>query len=501
MIWKIARKELLSNLITFRFSSGTALFLALVVFFTLLLTGVYNQKLERYNQLVSRNNEELSQLMTYQNLKPTIYKPPELLSIFSKGVEANLAKAAQVSVASAPVLAGAYTEENPMLSVFPEFDIVLIFKIVISLLVFLFIYDSISGEKEDKTLALMLSNSIPKHHVLMGKFVGSLITIVIPLTTGFLAVGLILSISPAINLTASDWLRIILIFLASLVMVGTLCCFGLFISSLTKKASDTLIFLFFLWSIFVFVIPNAGTYLANRIIPNEPREKIDLQAENNMNEFRKKVGEYMRQIPREGYIVQSDAQEPWGYYHSYASKGKIRFNQQLYAFAGPLEAEYVDKEWRLRKNYLESLIRQKKLAEMISRISPLSMHEHIISALSRSDLASFERFYQQAAEYRRQLLDYLDQKNAFSSIRYTSSVKEEHLFYVKNSAEYSELRKKYENVKALPLNLDDLPRFQYISENFPDTLKRILPGVVLLSITGILFFLCAFAAFLKYDVR
>jgi len=58
MVWRIAKKEVLANLITLRFSVGTILFLTLVVLFTSVLIDDYRQKLENYNALVSKNNDE-----------------------------------------------------------------------------------------------------------------------------------------------------------------------------------------------------------------------------------------------------------------------------------------------------------------------------------------------------------------------------------------------------------------------------------------------------------
>jgi len=502
MTWRIARKELLGNLITMRFSVGTALFLALVVLFTSVLISDYRQKLERYNGMMTKNSEELRQLMTYQNLRPTVYKPPEVLSVFSRGVEDNIAKEVQISIASVPVPKGAYTAKNPLLSVFPVLDIVLIFKLVISILILLFVYDAISGEKEDRTLALMLSNDVPRHQVLLGKFIGGMITISIPITIGFIAASLILSVSPTVNLAASEWLRIVLMYLVSLIMAGALCCLGLFFSSITRQASETLIFLFFLWVLFVLVVPNSSSFMAAKISPVKSRREIDSQITEFHRELGNKVRDFYRQYPRtDYYYVQSDATEPGGYYHWYASKSQVRLEQGLYAFSEPLQIDYADRAWQLEKSYLESLKKQKKLASTLSLISPLSVYEILVSALAKSDAASFERFYEQAVEYRRQLIDYLYDKKAFSSIRYFATVKEEHLFDVKNIEEYSALRKKYENVKAKHLNLDDLPRFSFKPESPADTLKRILPGFGLLCFIGVLFFICAFVAFLKYDVR
>jgi len=502
MTWHLARKELLANLITMRFSIGTALFLALVVLFTSVLIGDYRQKLERYDELVAKNSERLRNQMSYQNLKPDIYKPPEVLSVFSKGVEDNVAKSAQISIDTVPVPSGAYTAKNPLLSVFPVLDFVLIFKLVISILIFLFVYDSISGEKEDRTLALMLSNGIPRYQVLTGKFIGGMITISIPITIGFLAAGLILSVSPIVALTASEWLRIVLMYIVSLIMVAALCSIGLFFSSITRQATSTLTFLFFVWILFVLVVPNSSTYLAARITPVESRRGIDSRTAEFQRELRKKYYEFMRQNSySDYYYVQSDETEPGGSYHWYATKCQVRLEQQLYAFITPLRMDYADKTWLLEKSSFESLKQQKNLSDMLSLTSPLSVYEILISGLSRSDAASLERFYDQAAEYRRQFIGYLYDKKAFSSIRYFATVKEEDLFDVKNNEEYSLLRKKYEDQKALPLNLEDLPRFRYQPESLADTVKRILPGVGLLFFTGVLFFICTFVAFIKYDVR
>ena len=501
MTWRIAKKELLNNLITLRFSIGSALFLALVVLFTSVLLSDYRQKLERYNEQVVINSERFRNQMTYRNLKPDIYKPPELLSVFSKGLEDNTAKEVQILIDAVPVPKGAYTAKNPLLSVFPVLDIALIFKVVISILVFLFIYDAISGEKEDRTLALMLSNGVPRHRILCGKFIGALITIAIPITIGFLAACLILLVSPVVDLTSSEWFRIVLMYFVSLLMVGVLCCIGLFFSSITRQASQSMIILFFLWVLFVIVIPNSSAYLAARMSPIESRKKIDSQVDEIKAELRKRQRELLANNPRSGRHIQSNAEEPGGSYIQYATKSLIRDRQKLYPVVVPILIEYADMELQIRKNYLESLREQKSLSNMFSLLSPLCIYEMIISGLSRSDAESSERFYEQAGEYRRQMIDYFYDKKAFSSIRFFATVKEEHLVDFKNHEEYSVLREKYEIKNPEPLNLEDFPRFLYRPASLGETLKKILPGVGALSFTGILFFLLAFVAFLKYDVR
>ena len=502
MIWKIARKELLSNLLTLRFAVGTVLFLALAVLFTCVLLGDYRQKLRDYDGLVSKNNGELRGLMTYQNLRPTIYKPPDVLAIFSKGVEENMWNSTRISIGEVPELASGAAAKNPLLSVFPVLDIVLIFKLVVSVLAILLAYDAISGEKEDATLKLTLSNSVPRHQVLFGKFIGGMITLAIPIAIGFLMTSLILELSPTVELTGGDWIRIGLMFVVSLIMVSALFNLGLFLSSLTRRASDTLMLLLFLWVLFLLVIPNGSAYLSSRIKPIESREKVDSQVQEIWERYWNRVSDFYRENPwPQGNGVQSDASEPWGWYHRFATKNLIRYKQMLNAFAEPLKIRYADDAWQANRTYLESMKHQKELAGFISRASPISLYDNLITSLSRTDVPNSERFAEQARGHRQQMIDYLYNKKAFSSIRYFATVKEEHLFDVNSIDEYGPLREKYDREEPSPLDVSDVPLFRYRPEGVAVTMKRILPDMGLLCFMSVLFFMCAFAAFLKYDVR
>ena len=51
---------------------------------------------------------------------------------------------------------------------------------VLSLIALLFTFDSVAGEREHGTLRLMLANPIPRHTVLIGKFLGAFISVNIP---------------------------------------------------------------------------------------------------------------------------------------------------------------------------------------------------------------------------------------------------------------------------------------------------------------------------------
>ena len=502
MIGEIAKKSLLSNMLTLRFSVGTVLFLVLAALFTGVLLDEYRQKLENYNGLVSRNAEELKGLMTYQNLKPTIYKPPEILTVFSKGSAENMVGSIRISVGEVPKLGSADTGKNPFLSVFPVLDIALIFKLVISVLAILLAYDAISGEREDETLKLMLSNSVPRHQILSGKFIGGMITLAIPIMLGFLVISLMLELSPSVELTGDDWIRIALMFVLSVVMVSVLFNLGLFFSAMTKRSSDTLMLLLFLWVLFLLMIPNGSIYVSARLRPILRKESVLSQVQQVWWRFQEEMEDYYRRTPGEGgYGVQNDASEPWGWYHRFATKSLVLSTRNRNVFIEPLRIKYADEAWQTGENYLKSMKRQWKLANSISRTSPLSLYENLISSLSRTDIQGSEIFAIQARDYRQQIIDYLYSKKAFSSIRYFATVKEEHLFDINNMDEWTALREKYDTQDPTPLEVSEIPRFHYRLETIAVTMKRILPDVIVLCFMSILFFMCAFAVFLRCDVR
>ena len=77
MIWKIAKKEFLLNLMTFKFAVGTVLCVVLVAVFVPVLADDYQQRLQRYSQQVMDNEAKLRQVKAYRVLTPTIYRRPQ----------------------------------------------------------------------------------------------------------------------------------------------------------------------------------------------------------------------------------------------------------------------------------------------------------------------------------------------------------------------------------------------------------------------------------------
>jgi ABC-type Na+ efflux pump permease subunit len=123
MVWTITKKEYLLNLMTFKFAVGTILCVVLMAVFTSILLKDYQQRLENYNQAVADDAAELRKARVYKNIKPNIYRRPEVLSIFNEGLEKRLGGSVKIDLENVPEIKSKYLEKNPLLVIFLNFRI------------------------------------------------------------------------------------------------------------------------------------------------------------------------------------------------------------------------------------------------------------------------------------------------------------------------------------------------------------------------------------------
>ncbi len=96
-------------------------------------------------------------------------------------MDKRLGNTVAVSNGTVPMKAEEHGPANPYMIIFHSIDLALVFGVVLSLLALLFAYDAVSGEREDGTLRLMLSNAVPRDVVLIGKYLGAMACLLLPL--------------------------------------------------------------------------------------------------------------------------------------------------------------------------------------------------------------------------------------------------------------------------------------------------------------------------------
>ena len=204
MYWTIAKKEFLSNLLNFRFVAGFILCFLLATLSAWIVTADYAERIADYSDAVKKHKEQLENAKVYSEVQVTLDKRPEPLGLFCVGVEKQPCNTVTISHGEAPNSStSAEQQSNPLLAGFHSLDLSLIVQVVFSLLALLFVYDSISGEKEHGTLSLILANAVPRHQVLLGKYLGIFLSLFVPILASMLAVIAIIILSPSVDFSCA----------------------------------------------------------------------------------------------------------------------------------------------------------------------------------------------------------------------------------------------------------------------------------------------------------
>lgn len=140
MLWTITKKQLLINVLSYRFVVGFILCQVLFVLATVILVNDYQERVKAYGESASREEERLGQVKVYYDLigaPMTLYKPPAKLSPICTGFEKTLANQATLTYHNVPELELGRQEKNALLAALRSIDLVTVIQLVLGLLVLL----------------------------------------------------------------------------------------------------------------------------------------------------------------------------------------------------------------------------------------------------------------------------------------------------------------------------------------------------------------------------
>jgi len=453
MIWTIAKKELMENILSFRYTITFLLCIILAFLSSWILVSDYSKRLSDYEMNLAERREGIENADSMPQLIDEwsrLYRKPEALSIFVKGTEGEQEKVINISGEKVA---------NPLFSAFGVLDLHLIIKIVMSLMAILFSYDVISGEKERGTLKMILSNPIPRDTVLLGKYLGGLVSLLLPLGISFFLSILNIIVMPSVSLTAGEWLRLLLILLSSALYISVFFALGIFISSRTTISSVTLVGLLFFWLIFVFIIPSLTPLLTAKICRVPPQSEIRKRLDKVWVAARMRGHEYRSWKGRRQVRPQEVEEEK----RRRAEWQRIR-------------EQAAENRKKITEDYKSQLFKQASLAGYLSRVSPAGSFSSLLTNLANTDVDSHLRFIEYAEKYRRSV-----GRSSWQIMRARDDFTTE-----------EELIEKAK--KQLPKPNPLAPR------SIGETLKESLTDIVLLILFNIVFFMGAYLSFLRYDV-
>ena len=508
MLMTLIRRELLDNLMTFRFAAAVFITLLLVVANTIVLLKDYEQRLTAYNKAVKESHEELRAEKTYSRYAGVliVHRPPNPLSIFNLGLDKQVGNKIDVYHAFIPTMwdAEKHGADNPFLNLFTSIDIVLVFQGVLSLLALIFAYDALAGERERGTLRLVLTHPIQRGYILFAKYISAMLCLLVPLLISFLLSIILLTISTTVALNTDDFLRIGGIVLTSLLYVSLFYLIGLCISAMTRRTSTALMLCMFVWGVLVLVYPNL-ILTAVDIVP-QPNTQISAynQIKQMWEEWDRKKKRFLRNdavlgpLSRNGegwgfslkggeYSFLTDEDKPsillyfyqTGFYAGKIgaeSEPQVPLVQDYYGFYNRETVNTVQRTWLVRKPALEAIyVQPANLGRMLLRFSPVGLYDAATEAWAGTDLEGIQDFFSTVQRYRRAVVDYFYDKKIFESRQWFAADK--------GTADW-----------------DALPQFSFQRSDTGINAKRALPDMLLLLTMNVILFTVIMLIFIKSEV-
>ncbi|MDE0088323.1 MAG: ABC transporter permease [Candidatus Poribacteria bacterium] len=495
-LWLIIQREFVSNVLTSRFMIGFVVCLISTAAAIFVQVADYEKRLAAYHVAVQEHQDETRTWDLYSQINPKVHRKPNPLSIFNVGMEKSGADMVSIDLAT-PIWekeAQKQGSDNPFLSIFLSVDVIFVFKIVLSALAILFAYNTISGEREDGTLKLVLSNPVPRDRLILGKYLGGMLSL-FPIVVISFVVGLVIAVaSPTITFNGSDLLRLVIVLIVSLLYVSVCYLLGLLLSVWTKAAATTLILSMFIWGILTIVHSNIATFAVAKFPPHklQPEKEARQQVEKIWENFKAERDTYILKtwgykypvsaISQEGALsIQITMSSPWelGFKEFYTIKPIRNANvskfQEVLGYQEPLRIDYANKAEELLKRREEISERNAQLARDISRISFADAYRFAVGTITGTDRESYNDFMAQTRRYKRQIVDFLAGKNAFSERAWFSSDK--------GTAEFI-----------------DMPVFQHRYNSISESFSRALGDIFILLAWNVILFMGAYLSFLRYDM-
>ena len=401
-MWHIAKRELYDNLNSLRFALTTILLLALMVTNAVKHLREHPKRVQAYRDAVTESSDRLTNhadddLFKLAQYGPgNFYKKPSPLHFCANGGESILPDT--IKVGDPPVFAtdgeGNITLQGVWSLSYPDanlqnknvgpkvsqVDWAFIIGSILSLIALWFTFDAFSGERERGTLRLMLANSMPRHTLLIGKFLGALLSISIPFALAVLVNLLLISTASTVHLTTEAWGRLGIIFCLALLYTSLFVALGLLVSARVQQSAVSLMILLLMWVTLVVFMPSTLASIASSFSPATSFDEFWKQRNPIEEDLWDKYDEWL-------WSRRSDEK---------TLRGKSAFFTE--------NAERQERRHQERLRYRSSQVYH---ARAITSISPATLLQHLIEGFAGTGFERHLQFVDNTQRYARQLREFV----------------------------------------------------------------------------------------------
>lgn len=463
----IIKKELLDNFQSIQFNVLVVVSIVLFIANGVIFVKKYDEQNSRYNEQVTKLYQQTSTIGT------TLYAKPNSLLFMAEGGDKYRPDGYQL-YPKGRLTAMPGKVRNFKMPDIPELDWAFIIKIVFTLYVLLLGYSSVSGEKEQGTLRLILSNSHSRIKFLVSKYIAIILTVSIPLLIGVLISLIILGISIPHVLSVDNLLRILLMLIIAFAYLSIFAFLSLLISSLFHQSSLVLLVLLAVWILFAIIIPNVPSILSE--------------------EFSKVPSEY-ETANQVGPMIQKQIWERIETIRKRVQQGEIKTKQELKELTDDAFEQGQQDLARHYKSYNDAMKQRAKLARSLSRISPTALLQFASENIAQTGLIQEEQFEKDARNYSAIYDDYILKK--VGKVVGTSPLSFGTRIELNGKPIHigSPRPEEYNGDKS------DFPRFEESQPSIVRSLKNALLDLAGLILWNLVLAVLAFAAFIRCDIR
>ena len=519
MILHIVKREFFDHLNSLRFALTAFIMVALMVTNAVVHLQTHPDKVRNYSENVAGARDKLqSETQLYDLLKEgpgRLYKRPSPLTFIADGGDAFLPRSGTINWESWSRTAGFsgevksiwwldYPTANPnawdLRPQAAKIDWVFIITYLLSFIPLLFTFDALSGEKERGTLRLCLANPISRPVLLVGKFLGALIAVLIPFYFAVLLNLAVISVDSWTQLGAADWGRLGMIVLVASGYAGIFIAVGLLVSAGTRDSRVSLVTLLIIWVALVVFMPSTlGTLSTKWMSPVQSAHQREMAKERALNQINDDFDEQMTNkqmsesqtgdlLNRLMDLSKTDPEKAQALAKEKEEELKLAMaamqSHEVDETEMRLMAELVNKDVeireRLNREHLTAQLGQVERARGITRFSPAAIVQYALESMAGTGLNRHLQFLESVHHHIRQFRNFIVETDRAD----TESL---HILGVP------------EGMSKKPISPQALPSFED-KITFSDTFNAAMVDMLLLALLLGVFLSGAFLVFIRSEV-
>ncbi|WP_455637950.1 ABC transporter permease [Parabacteroides sp.] len=353
-----------------------------------------------------------------------------------------------------------HDSNNPLLNRGESLSWSFIVSMFLSFITLLFAFDAISGEKEERTLALVFSNAVPRRTFLISKLLSVVTVVVLMELIGIIVSLLILAVSGQVQLDAGFMLETIGFIIVSMLFISTFAAFGLFSSVITRYSNISLLISLCFWLFAAVIVPNTSVFWAKKLFTIPTSEEVAQKRQQASADIEKNAPAGSGSM---------SGQNP--FYPNHELRAKKYMDQML------SDKKYND------AYYLQQF-RQFEQTRNFTLLSPIAQFDYMNEAFLGGGYLRFRKNWNDLHVFQEQFLQWfkdIDAKDTDSPHWY-------------NPWEDVSTSKK-------PVAIDQIPQYQEQIASFGQRIEFISGYLIAMIVTIAVLFMACFYFFTRYDVR